>query len=271
MASPNIYPGGFNLSGTVFDGGPPVAQLAPSYASGSVQWLDTIGGSNANAGTMPELPVATIAQAVTNSAANGIIVIGAGSAQNISVSQTLGLAGLHIIGCGSGTSRPRFTCSGAIASMFDLTVANVILENLYFPASTAIPTSRVLVEAASCEIRGCYFECGTSDTGQALAIDVTAANTLVRDCTFVSTASRPAIGCKLSQAVADVQFESCIFDGGSFGWSDYALKVTAGATRIKLRDCSFIRRSDLGITVTGTTYKLFGVSMDGTSNILLTA
>src|SRR6185295_16934018 len=114
MASPNVYGGGLNLAGTVFRNGPSVLQLAPAYFSGAIQWLDTISGNNANAGTEPELPVATLAQAVTNSAANGLIIIGEGSTETLGSSQVINLAGLAVVGCGTGTLRPRYTCSGAV-------------------------------------------------------------------------------------------------------------------------------------------------------------
>ena len=96
MGSPNIYANGLNLAGTVFQNGPATLQLAGStYLSGVVQWLDTIGGNDSNAGTKPELPVKTIAQAVTNSAANGVIVVGEGSSESIAAGQVFTLAGLR--------------------------------------------------------------------------------------------------------------------------------------------------------------------------------
>lgn len=270
MSSPTVYSGGLNLTGTVFSGGPALAQYLPTYLSGAVQWLDTTGGgSNANAGTTPELPVATFAQAVTNSAANGVIVIGAGSQESLGSSQTIALAGLMVIGCGSGTSRPRYTCSGTV-DMFSCTAAGIRFRNLYFPASTAVSTSRIVYTGASGQVKDCYFECGASDTNRALKIFTAANNTEVTGCTFLSTASRPAIGVEFSAAATDCRIKDCIFDGGSFGWSDYALKVTVAATRLGLENVSMLRRSDT-FSVTATTYQLFGLSNDGTSKTVLTA
>jgi hypothetical protein len=271
MASPAIYRNGLNLAGTVFSNGPATLQLPGStYFSGAIQWLDTINGNNANAGTLPELPVQTLAQAVTNSAANGIIVIGAGSAESLVGSQVLSLANLSIFGCGTGSSRPRYTCTGAV-DMFAVSGNGTWIEGIYFPASTAAATDRIGLAADNCVVKDCYFECGANDTNRALRVHTGADSTWVDGCSFVTTALRPAIGLEVSGAVRDPRIVDCVFDGGSYGWTDYALKVSAAATRIRIINPTFVNRADAGVTVTGTTYGLFGVDPGGTANVLLTA
>jgi hypothetical protein len=271
LASPVNWTAGFNLAGTVFDGGPALLELAPSYLSGGVQWVDTIGGSNVNVGDNPELPVQTLAQAVTNSAANGLIVIGQGSAEAPTGSQSVALAGLTIVGCGSGSTRPRYTCAGAV-DLFAVSAAGVRIRNLYFPASTAVSTARVAFTAANGEVKGCYFECGASDTNRAVRIHTAANSCRVRDSSFVVTASRPAMGLEISAAVTDTTIEDSVFDGGSYGWTDYALKVSAAATRIFLEgQVELLNRSDAGFTVTATSYQLFGLVPSGGSKVVLTA
>lgn len=271
MASPVIFPSGLNLAGTVFANGPATLQLGgPVYFSGGVQWLDTINGNNANAGTLPELPVATFDQAVTNSAANGAIVIGQGSAESLAVAQTINLAGLSIFGCGIGSSRPRYTCTGAV-SMWDVTAAGVWIEGIYFPASQAAATNRVAFTSDSGVVKDCYFECGANDTNRALRLHTGADDMRVEGCSFVTTALRPAVGLEISAAVVDPRVFDCTFDGGSYGWTDYALKVSAAATRIVYSGLTLVNRSDIGHTVTGTTYKIFGPQTSGQINIHLTA
>lgn len=270
MASPAIYTSGLNLAGTVFENGPATLQLDGTvYLSGAVQWLDTIDGDNANAGTTPERPVATLAQAVTNSAANGIIVVGAGSSETIAAAQVVNLDGLAIFGCGTGSSRPRYTMAAAGDSLLAVTGLGVWIEGFYFPASTAVPFARISLGGAGGMVRDCYFECGANDTDATLSIS--AATCTVKDCSYVVTASRPAMGVEVASAVAGTVIEGCTFDGGSYGWTDYALKVSAAATRIREIGNTFINRSDLGHSVTATTYQIFGNSTAGTSNVLLTA
>ena len=269
MASPNIFAGGLNLAGTVFQNGPTTLQLGgPVYLSGLVQWVDTINGDPANSGARPELPVDTLAQAITNSAANGVIIIGEGSSETLTGSQSTGAnAGLSIFGCGTGSSRPRYTCGGAVA-MWNLASAGVWIEGFYFPASTVAPTSRITVGADNITIKDCYFECGANDTTKAIIVQGVCR---IDGCSFVATASRPAIGIDINVATSDIVITDCVFDGGSYGWSDYALKVSGAATRVRQFGNTFINQSDIGHTVTATTYQLFAPDMDGTSNVLLTA
>jgi len=270
MASPNIYSSGLNLAGTVFANGPATLQLdGATYLSGAVQWLDTISGSNANAGTLPELPVATLAQAVTNSAANGVIVIGAGSSEDLAASQAISLTGLSIFGCGTGSSRPRYRCTGAV-NMWDMGAVGQWIENIYFPASTAVPTSRIKSNNDSLTVKDCYFECGASDTTRALYL-FGGNGIRVEGCSFVTVASRPAIGLHVPNGTTDVTIVNCTFDGGSYGWTDYALKESNSAARVRIVNPAMVNRSDIGFTVTGSSYQIYGTDMGGTGNILLTS
>lgn len=262
MASPYNYPNG--IDGT----GPTIADLTGVYLSGQLIYLDTVLGNNANTGYEPELPVATLAQAYTNAAAGDVIVIAAGSAESLSGVQTLGKAGVRVVGLGTGSTRPRYTCTGAVV-MFDVTAAGVKIENLYFPASTAAATARISTAAAQTEIKDCYFECGASDTNRAVRVAASGNNARVEGCSFVTVASRPAIGLEVSGAVTDTALKNLTFDGGSFGWTDYALKISAAATRIELNTVALNNRSDFGITVTATSYQLFGLT--GSGRVVITA
>src|SRR6476661_752016 len=234
MASPNIYSSGLNLAGTVFANGPTTLQLdGPTYLSGLVQWLDTINGNDANAGSLPELPVKTLAQAVTNSANNGVIVIGAGSSESLSSSQAISLTNLSVFGCGVGSSRPRYTCTGTV-SMFNIAGNGAWIENIYFPASTDAATCRVDIGAPYATLKDCYFECGTNDTNRAVRNGAAGSGTLIDGCSFVVTALRPAIGVEISGAAGNITLKDCTFNGGSYGWTDYSFKVSAGAVGVRV-------------------------------------
>jgi len=271
MASPNTYPNGLNLAGTVFENGPATLQLSgPTFVSGAVQWLHS-SGSDANAGTLPELPVATLAQAITNSTTDGLIVIGEGHSESLGVSQTISLANLSIFGCGAGSNRPRFTCTATIA-MFNVTGAGLWIEGVYFPASTAVAVNRISLVAANGTVKDCYFECGANDTNAAVKLGAGGNSSKVDGCSFVTTASRPGTGLRITSGVVDPVVTNCTFDGGAYGWSDYALKGdTTAPTRIRLIGNTFTNRSDLGVTVTGTTYQMYGNTFAGTSNVVITA
>jgi hypothetical protein len=271
MASPNIYSGGLNLTGTVFENGPSLLQLMPAYVSGAIQWVDTIGGNNSNAGTDPELPVATLAQALTNSATSGIVIIGEGSAETVSSQLNGFTAGMTVVGCGSGSTRPRYTAATSANDMFSASAAGVRFRNLYFPASTAAVTSRISITGINSSVRDCYFECGANDTSKTVLFSTGSSGGRVEGCTFAVTASRPAIGLLLSATLTDITVSSTVFDGGSYGWTDYAFKTTGTVTRLFVESVNLRNRSDFGITVTGTTYQLYGLTNDGTSRAVITA
>lgn len=264
MASPNSYPNG--LAGT----GPSLATYTNDYFSGVVYWLDTVNGNDSNAGTDRELPVKTLAQAYTNASAGDTIVIEAGSSESLSGSQTLGKAFLSVIGLGTGSSRPRYTAAGTI-DMFSITGAATRIHNLYFPASTAVATSRIKTAAAETEIDSCYFECGASDTACAVLVATGGNSCRIVDASCVVTASRPAVGVSVTGAVTDLRIKGLTLDGGSYGWTDYALKVSAAATRMFITNVTLNNRSDIGVTATATSYKIFGVNASGTGRVVITA
>lgn len=270
MASPNLYSSGFNFTGTVFSGGPSVAQLAPSMLSGLVQWLDTNGGNNSNSGAVPELPVKTLAQAITNSAANGLIVIGQNSAEVISSQLTPSLAGLTVWGCGAGSSRPRYVSATSGSKMIAASGAGQRWRNIYFAAPTSADGAHLDITGANVRVRDCYFECATNGGG---ILGDTGANSLsVRGCSFVATGAIPVNGFSSVVALSDCAFEDTLFDGASVGWSDFAFKwSTTAPTRLYFENVSFRNRSDVGVSITGSSYLLAGVVSDGTGRVVLAA
>lgn len=270
MASPNLYSSGFNFTGTVFSGGPSVAQLAPSMLSGLVQWVDTIGGNNSNSGATPELPVKSLATAITNSAANGLIVIGSGSSELISSQLTPSLAGLAVWGCGAGSNRPRYQSAVSLSPMIAASGAGQRWRNIYFAAPTVASTQHIDVTGAGVEIRDCYFEC--SANGGGIFGDTGASRLRVRGSSFVATSSIPVSGYSSTVALSDVAFEDTTFDGASVGWSDFSFKwSTTAPTRLYFENVMFRNRSDCGVTITGSSYLLGGIVSDGTGRVVLAA
>lgn len=266
MSSPNNWPNG--LAGTGFE----LATATNDYFSGSVIWVNTVSGSNANTGLERELPVATLKYAMNTAAVAGdVIVVEAGSAETLATASvpTFNKIGVTVIGLGTGANRPRYTANDTI-DMFSITAAGVRLYNLYFPASTAVATSRVKTAAAETEINGCYFEHGASDTATGILVATSGNNCRLINNTHAVTASRPAVGVSVTGAVTDLYAKDLTFNGGSYGWTDYAFKFsTAAATRILIDGLTLTNRSDLGITITGTSYKILGVNVSGSGRVVI--
>ena len=268
MASPNVYPNPLSLTG------PAIGSLSGQYFSGNVIWVDSTStaASDANAGTEPELPKATWTSAYTAASAGDLIVCQPNHAETIAAANTLNTANVMTLGLGTGGSRAKFT-SAVAGAMWTPNVAGLQFFNCYFPASTAATTARISVAAGGTDFRlqGCYFEAGTNDTTSCLTI--AGARALVRDCDFAATASRPARAILMNAAVASCCFEDVSIDGSSYGWTSAAFGITTGAaTLLTLQDVRLLNRSDFVVTVTGCSYRGFGVrSMDNTGSRVVIA
>jgi hypothetical protein len=134
---PNGFKYGVNLRGI------PLTQTHP----GQVFWLgnSTVlspgarGASNGNDGTFNG-PFATLDYAVGRCVANrgDVIFIKPGHAETISTAAiaALDVAGVAVIGLGSGSNRPTFTFTAAAANI-PITAANMSIQNLLFVANFA--------------------------------------------------------------------------------------------------------------------------------------
>jgi len=109
------------------------------------------GGSDSNDGTYNR-PFATLDFAISQCVAGrgDIIMVKPGHAETISTATALAfdVAGVAIIGLGTGTSRPTFTLSAATATIA-VTAANVTVRNILFLANFAAITTLFTVSAAS--------------------------------------------------------------------------------------------------------------------------
>lgn len=160
------YPNGF-LNGVTMRG-VPIVQSHPGNVfwvyNGSALLPGQRGGSNGNRGTFNS-PFSTIAYAVSQCVANrgDIILVKPGHAETISTAAILALnvAGIAIIGLGSGSNRPTLTFSAAAANI-PVTAANIGISNIlhkanfadvvsaYTATGTATPTDFII---ENCEFR----------------------------------------------------------------------------------------------------------------------
>lgn len=133
------YPLGFP-NGLVLRG-MPILQMQP----GNVFWVSSAtntslvrgenAASNGNPGTYQK-PFATIAYALTKCLTNNgdIIVVQPGYTQTIAdaTSFLMNVAGVSIIGLGTGSSRPTFTFTTATTANIPVTAANMSMQNCLF-------------------------------------------------------------------------------------------------------------------------------------------
>jgi hypothetical protein len=163
------YPGGFN---NVTIRGVPITQSHP----GQVYWVSNatptlpgqVGGSNGNPGTF-NAPFGTLEFAVTSCTANrgDIIFIKPGHAETISTATALAfdVAGIAIVGLGTGTKRPTFTLDTAATTTIAVSADNISISNCRFIGNFLGITSAFTVAAAA------YFtidNCSFTDTSAIL-------------------------------------------------------------------------------------------------------
>ena len=264
MASPLVWPGG--LGGTGVD----TATAENCFFSANVIWLNSSGGNDSNAGTEPELPKLTLASAAAAVAADGIIAIASGHTETIASTVTIASAGVRVLGFGTGSSRPKFTLNHATADLLAVSAADVKFESLYFVTPSQSGTGyQINISQTGCQVLNCYFECNTNSATASMTCSSSRA--LVDSCSFVATTARPVIGLLISGTGAGNTVTDTTFDGGSLGFSDYALKVTGANTEMVLKNLTLSGKADLGITVTGSKYQMFGISASSQSRVNLTA
>lgn len=244
MAAPNTY-----SSGAGGASGAELATISPLIMSGTIVYLDSVTGDDAYTGLERVKPVATLAQAVTNSSNNGIIDVFAGHQETLTAVQTIGLTGLSIVGEGTGGNRPKFT-RNVDDEMFDVTGAGLLLDNLYFVASgTSSTAGRVRIASVACEVTNCYFECGANDDGPSVEFITGAGQARIEDTTFISTATlvtaQPDSAIKVTNAMSDLVLKNVTLNGGSTGWAQpYAINGAAAVTRLRATKVHMLGDSD---------------------------
>lgn len=172
-AGPSYFPAGF-ATGIVVRG-MPLLQMQ----TGNIWWVDNSGrmptngqrvplvsGSDGNKGTY-NAPLATIAKALTFASNGDIVMVKPGHAETIADATTLTMtvAGVAIVGLGSGSNRPTLTLSAA-ASNIPITAANMSIQNFLFKATHAdvasVFTATSTNKPTDFEVANCEFRDGSS-------------------------------------------------------------------------------------------------------------
>lgn len=172
------YPNGF--SGGVTVRGMPILN---TYG-GNVYWVDS-GASNAsdgggNNGSFDQ-PWATIDYSVSRcTASNGdIIMVKPGHAETVSAAGGLDLdvAGITIIGLGSGSTQPTVTLDTATAADIDVDAADITIENINFVANFADIAVILDVNADDFTVRNCRFTQAGADLNALVCVQDASATT----------------------------------------------------------------------------------------------
>ncbi len=149
------FPGGFSDGVSIL--GLPILN---SYA-GDIHWVDSghALATDSTVGGTRKQPYATIDYAVGRCTANNgdIIMVAPGHTETVTAAAGIDfdVAGVAVIGLGSGSSRPTITFTTAITADIDIAAANVTLINLLFVNGIDNLTAPIDVNAANFTMLGC--------------------------------------------------------------------------------------------------------------------
>lgn len=154
-----------------------ILNAVEGHQTGSTHFVHSGTGASSNGGESPEDPLATTAQALALCTANkgDRVVLMPGHAETISAAAGLAIsvAGVSIIGLGTGSLRPTFTFDTAVGADLDIDAANVTISNVLFLGGVDALTGPIDINAADCRL----LDIETRDvTGQTVDFIVTDAN-----------------------------------------------------------------------------------------------
>jgi hypothetical protein len=217
-----------------------------SLGTGNVYYVDS-NLTTAGGGETWDTAVATIDAAIALCTDNNgdVILVAQGHAETNAATgalATCNIAGVTIVGLGSGTNRPTITLSHATAAAFTTTAANVTICNFYID-STGLDSvaSSIIVAEDHTTIENCEFLMADA-TGQADACIVTsgAANLCdyltVRNCRFVSPNAGAVDAIKLEEVNEGVVISNC-YAYGNFSNAPIHNPASAVCTNLLIRDC----------------------------------
>lgn len=135
-----------------------------SRSTGNRFYVHSGTGTNAAGyGRSPDAPLASLAYFFLQdfpTANNGdIVYLMPGHAETVSAAAGIiaDIAGVTIIGLGSGAAQPKITFDTIISADLDVDAASITFENIHFSANFADITAPLDINAADCTFRGCRF------------------------------------------------------------------------------------------------------------------
>jgi hypothetical protein len=203
---------------------------------GDIYFVHSGTGASSNPGDSPDAPMATIDQAINKCTASkgDVIYVLPGHAETIAAADGFDadVAGISIIGCGTGSNRPTLTFS-ATASTCAVGAAGVRIRGLRFVAGVSAVVVGLSVEAAGtdCLIEDCtWYWGGTTGWDFVASIIFTAAANrgTVRGCRFLAepAVAGASVAIQLAGAVHNVRVIGNEFMG------DYSLACMSGITTL---------------------------------------
>ena len=187
-----------------------------------------IGGSDSNDGKSPQTPFSTLDYAIGRCSANrgDVIYVLPGHAETVSTAAFIAIdvAGVTIIGLGTGSLRPTFNFA-ATASTITMSAANCTLQNVLLTGGVDAVVSPIVVSAADCKILDVEYR---DVTGQ---------------CTD---------GILTTAAANRLEIARLRWDGATAAGTNAAIAIVGG-DRLWIHDCKFDGNFAVGVIDVRTT------------------
>jgi len=199
---------------------------------GSIFFLDSGHGSAADSvsnGTSWDTPFATLDFALgqCTASAGDVIYVASRHTETIATATALAVdvAGVAIIGLGSGNLRPTFSigATGVTGCIFNIDAANVLVRNLILKPVAVDTTLLMDIDGAGVTVDNCYFEMDIGSYEACTAIDVATDDCVIKDCVFTCTGDGGARAIAISSTVDNLRIEGCHVEGdwdNAGIWSD---------------------------------------------------
>ena len=231
------YPNGVSSFGI------PVLGAGSLTTTGDVFFVDSgaARASDGNDGKNKLAPMATWDAAIGRCAANNgdIIILMPGHAETITTTITMDVAGVKVVGMGTGRSRPAITPSGAIA-LLTVSAANCHVENVRLIGQAADSTSTIAVTGDDFTCVNCVIEQGATPL---VGVLVTGADRFAfHGCQFIGTAAGPDVAIDIATGdSADWTVQDCLFNyAGSSGLDLAGIRASFDQTGGLVKNCDFI-------------------------------
>lgn len=223
MPSPYILRKGVSELADLKDGGTARArELISKYQL----YVDSNNGSNGNGGDSMDAPLADLDYAVgkCTANANSVIFLMPNHAETINAAAAIDLdvAGIRVVGLGSGEDRPTITVgSDETATTVEVGAANVTVENVLFKAGVDALAIMIDVNADDCTLINCEMRSdeGTSKKQALTYVDVNGGGANAADrfkaigCTITSITAGANQAIEIGAVQDGIRIESCVIDG----------------------------------------------------------
>lgn len=273
---PDGFPNGVTIRGV------PITQSQP----GKVFWVNgssvlggnqKVGGSNGNSGGPYTRPFATIAFAISQCLASrgDVIMVYPGHTETVSAagSITMNVAGVAVVGLGSGSLRPTITFTTATAATITMSAANCTLKNMIFSAAFADVAECVTPTATGITLEDIDIVDAATDQNFVSVMDTGTTDNTVDDfalinCRWITPDTATTSMCQIDGDIDGLTIQGCYINIGVNGAVAPVITAATGKdlTNLNIKDCEVIRLMTSGplMVTTDTTTANTGVIKDNT-------